>query len=293
MSGIEESSFNFLDLNYCNSVDNKCKNFNYKHTNQEAKDEHECSDKNPNNNLNESPQNPLSTILKTYKLRFVDQGKLLVCTECEIILVSGSFDYHLRTFHGVNLTTNERSTLLLTLNQMHKSLFVEPLAYTELQEHLTTNLHFLDYIPGLSLIQGYRCTKCNLGESTVGLLHQSHRHFNIFKCSDYKNFIKSKIQLICSDFKKFGHGIKSLNQSQFIPCAEMKNSKLESPYFQPKIQIHSDQEFFSSKSFSKEATNGNGKEVINLSRTKIFFFDLYFRGDRRSFESDSGKNYGS
>ena len=152
----------------------------------------------------------IQIILEVHKLRFLDQGKLLVCMECEIILASGSFDYHFRTFHGVNLNTNERSTLLLALNQKNQSLYAEPFAYTELQEHLTTNLHLLDYIPGLSLIQGYRCTKCNLGESTVGLLHQSHRYFNILKCSEYKNFIKDKIQLICSDFKKFGHGIKSI-----------------------------------------------------------------------------------
>ena len=220
VSPIDENSFKFLDLNFSTSLDNHCKN----NAEVEYKNEHKRSVKNPNNYSND----PITEILEAYKLRFLDKGKLLVCTECEIILVSGSFDYHFRTFHGVNLNSNERSTFLLALNQNYKSksLYVEPFAYTELQEHLTTNLHLLDYIPGLALIQGYKCTKCNLGESTVGLLHQSHRYFNILDCSDYKNFIKSKIQLICSDFKKFGYGVNSEKRAQLIDRSETKNSKL-------------------------------------------------------------------
>ena len=225
-TGIEKNSFNFLDLNFINFTDHKSNNINRKDKN-EANNEHKQSDENTADNFNDNLQDPITKILKAYKLKFFDEGKLLVCTECEIVLLFGSFDYHFRTFHGVNFNSNERSHLLLALNQNYQSVYVKPLAYTELQEHLAVNLHLLEYIPGLPVMQGYRCNKCNLGERTVGLLHQSHRYFNILKCSEYKNFIKSKIQLICSDFKNFGHGIKNLNRAQIIERSEMKKSKLD------------------------------------------------------------------
>ena len=225
-TGIEKNFFKFLDLNFINSTDHQSKNINRKDKN-EANNEHEQSDENTADNFNDNLQDPIAKILKAYKLKFSDEGKLLVCTECEIILLFGSFDYHFRTFHGVNFNSNERSHLFLALNQKYQSVYVKPLAYTELQEHLDVNLHLLEYIPGLPVMQGYRCNKCNLGERTVGLLHQSHRYYNILKCSEYKNFIKSKIQLICSDFKNFGHGIKNLNRAQIIERSEMKKSKLD------------------------------------------------------------------
>ena len=224
-SEIEENFFKFLDLNLSNSSDNQSKSINHKYRN-EANNEHEQIDEKADN-FNDKLKHSIAKILKAYKLKLFDEQKLLFCAECEIILLSGSFDYHFRTFHGVNFNSNERSTLLLVLNQKYQSVYVKPLAYTELQEQLTINLHLLGYIPGLPVMKGYRCKKCNLGESTVGLLHQSHKYYNILNCSEYNNFIKSRIQLICSDFKKFGHGIKHSNRAQIIDRSEMKKTKLD------------------------------------------------------------------
>ena len=128
-SGIEENFFKISGLNFINSIDNQSKSINRKDRNQSNNNEHEQIDEKADN-FNDKLKQSIAKILKAYKLKLFDEKKLLVCTECEIILLSGSFDYHFRTFHGVNFNSNERSTLLLVLNQKYQSVYVKPLAYT-------------------------------------------------------------------------------------------------------------------------------------------------------------------